>query len=356
MKKAHLFTTSLLILLIPLTGIAETVYDQPYLGEFPQGWFKDRYSVSAWQLQAASDLASVVRRSDLVVLGESERVAVAPESDDHITIYDTDVKVLKIYKGSLRAAKLRLRFPASATGIEDSAKHVFFLKTTATGFEVLKSSYIFSRGIGYDNHMRLFGAIDSGEDVGIDVINYLATSALPEALDQHLENEYFNGSTYAAVHMAFATRPKYGSNVLKLAVSDAERKRFDIGLFGLAAYGLAVENKQENWRIMLESIPTSPSYGRLPESIVFDLAANFGGPDAAEIIQGVVSSKPELAVSAAFALSKIGGRRSRAVIKSWLKDSVLSNREEKISNGWNVQRRAFSSLFAEALARSSGQK
>jgi hypothetical protein len=43
------------------------------------------------------------------------------------------------------------------------------------GYQVLKASYIFPRGQGYDNFMRIFGAYDCSENVGTDVINYLKT-------------------------------------------------------------------------------------------------------------------------------------------------------------------------------------
>jgi len=97
------------------------------------------------------------------------------ESSDRIIIYDANVKILKTFKNKPTNTFLHLEFKASATSIENNSKHIFFLKQMKDGYQVLKASYIFPRGQGYDNFMRIFGAYDCSENVGTDVINYLKT-------------------------------------------------------------------------------------------------------------------------------------------------------------------------------------
>jgi hypothetical protein len=286
------------------------------------------------------------------VIGESENISIAPGSDDRTTIYASTVRILKTYKGAVRVSRLKLTFRAVTTGIETSAKHLFFLRKVANGFEVIKSSYIYPTGHGYPgNHIRLFGATNSREDLGLDVIRYLANSKISKRLGELLKEEYRTGSRYAAVRLALATQPIYGGSVLRRAVQETERATFDIHDYGLAAYGLAIEKKKENWQLLLDNIPAPLGYGRVAESIVFDLAANFGGRDAAAAIKDAVRTKPSLAVSGAFALSKIGGAEARDTIENWLRDPALSERNERISSGWTTEKRTFSSLFREALRR-----
>lgn len=348
----------IIIFLLFVQGFAETTYDQPYLGEFPD-FFRERFSALALKQKAATNLATIVQQSDLIILAESEKISEALESSDRITIYDANVKILKIFKGEPTNTSLHLKFKASATGIENNSKHIFFLKQTKDGYEVLKASYIFPRGQGYDNFMRIFGAYDCSENVGVGVINHLVTLKIPVNIEENLTNEYLSenwGKMYSAVHMASVTAPVIGNSVLKMAVSVKERKRFDIDLYGTAAYGLAVQQKQDNWRVILENIPSFEGNGRVAESIAFDLAATFGDENVIPTIKDLVSEKPELAVSAAFALSKIGGKEARLIIENWLKNTELSKREEIIYSGWNQRKTNFSALFREALEKMNTSK
>ncbi|MEP7036808.1 MAG: hypothetical protein ABI891_00555 [Acidobacteriota bacterium] len=282
---------------------------------------------------------------------EANKIVEAPESSDGNTFYDANVKILKVFKGESINEFLNLKFKPFTTGIEKGAKHIFFLKKRGKGFEVLKSSFIYPRGQGFDNHMVLFGSIVCSEDVGLDVIKYLATLDVPLNIEARLVNEYSNSDAYSAIHIASATAPVFGNSVLKKAVSEKERKRFDIDLYGTAAYALAIQQNQDNWREILDNIPHFKGYGRVAESIAFDLAANSGDEKVISIIKDVVSRKPELAVSAAFALSKIGGKEAQSVIENWLKDKKLSEREELISKGWTQRKITFSELFKEALEK-----
>jgi hypothetical protein len=353
MKIAFAFIFSLLLLFIPVNGFVETVYDQPYLGEFPT-FVADRFSTRAWKKNAESNLAALVRQSDLIVVAESKEIVEAPESTDRLTFYDANVRILKVVKGKPTNADLRLKFRAFTTGIGIGSRHIFFLRETREGFEVLRSSFVYPRGQGFDNHMVLFGSTICSEKVGIAVIMFLANQNGPQDLEQSLTNEYLSDQwdkTYSAVHLASATAPAFGASVLTMAVVEKERKRFDIDLYGTAAYALALQRKQENWQIMLENIPVVQGGGRMAESIAFDLAANFGDEGTVRVIRDVVAGKPELAVSAAFALSGIGGKKARSVIEDWLRDPALSKRAERISTGWTTRTETFSTLFAEALEK-----
>jgi len=352
------FVICVLLLFFPVKGFAETIYDQPYLGEFPD-FFRERFSALALKQKVATNLATIVQQSDLIILAETEKISEALESSDRIIIYDANVKILKTFKNKPTNTFLHLEFKASATSIENNSKHIFFLKQMKDGYQVLKASYIFPRGQGYDNFMRIFGAYDCSENVGTDVINYLATLRLPVNIEENLINEYLSedwGKMYSAVHMASATAPVTGNSVLKMAVSVKERKRFDIDLYGTAAYSLAVQKRQDNWRVILENIPSFEGNGRVAESVAFDLAATFGDENVIPIIKDLVSEKPEFAVSAAFALSKIGGKEARLVIETWLKNTELSKREELISSGWNQRKTNFSTLFREALDKMNTSK
>ena len=346
----------LLLLFIPLKSFAENIYNQPYLGAFPD-LYKEKFSAAAWKQKTSANLAEIVRQSDLIILAKTERIAKAIESTDRITIYDADVKILSTYKGKAITETLSLKFEASATGIENGSKHIFFLKQSADNTKLLKASFIFPRGEGYDNHMRIIGAFDCSEDVGIAVINYLITRKLPIDLEERLINEYLSdewGKMYTAVHLAFATSPAIGTSVLKRAVSVKERKRFDLELYGIAAFGLAIERKAENWRTLLENIPSFEGAGRMPESIAFDLAATFGDETTVPVIKEVIAKKPELAVSAAFALSRIKGKEAKSLVESWLSNEQLGKREELISNGWVQQKINSSILFKIALEEMEG--
>lgn len=343
------------LLLSSINIFGETTYDQPYLGEFPE-IFRDRFSVSAWKKQAENNLAVIVQKSDLVVMTEADNIFESPESRDRNTIYDTNVKILKVFKGKPTNRFLHLKFKANTTGIEKGAKHIFFLKENEQGFEVIKSSFIYPRGQGFDNHMVLFGSIVCSEDVGVDIIKYLAAANVPQNIEERLTDEYLNGDSYSAIHLASATAPLIGNSALKKAVSENERKRFGIDLYGTAAYALAIQQNQNNWREILENIPHFEGYGRVAESIAFDLAANFGDEKVIPVIKDVVSRKPELAVSAAFALSKIGGNEAKSTIENWLKNPELSNREEVISSGWGQRKTTFSILFKEALEKMNTSK
>lgn len=346
MKIKFTFVISVLLLL-SVQGFAETIYDQPYLGEFPD-FFRERFSALALKQKAEDNLAVIVQQSNLIVMTEANNITEALESGDRNTIYNANVKILKIIKGQPTDKFLNLKFRAFTTGIEKGAKHIFFLKQTEKGIEVLKSSFIYPRGRGFDNHMVLFGSIVCSEDVGVDIIKYIATLDVPLNIEERLVKEYTNGNAYSAIHIASATAPVIGNSVLRRAISEKERKRFDIDLYGIAAYTLAIQQKQDNWREILENIPP---FERVAESIAFDLAATFGDERVIPVISDVVSQKPELAVSAAFALSKIGGKEAQSVIQTWLKDTKLSEREELISNGWMQRKTNFSVLFKEALEK-----
>jgi len=350
MKIKFIFVICILLFLFPITSFAETIYDQPYLGEFPD-FFRERFSALALKQKAESNLAVIVQQSDLIVLTEANKIIEAPESSDRNIIYDANVKILEIIKGKPTGIVLNLKFRAFTTGIEKGARHIFFLKQTKKGIEVIKSSFIYPKGQGFDNHMVLFGSVVCSEDVGIDVVKYLAMHNVPINIEERLVSEYLNSDAYSAVHIATATAPVIGNSVLKMAVSVKERKRFDIDLYGTAAYALAIQQKQDNWREILENIPYFEGNGRVAESIAFDFAATFGDENIVPIIKEVVFKKPELAVSAAFALSKIGGKEAQAVIETWLKDTKLSEREELISSGWQQRKSNFSVLFREALRK-----
>ncbi len=244
---------------------------------------------------------------------------------------------------------LRLEFKAFTTGITEGARHLFFLKKSGTGYEVLKSSYIFPEGQGYDNYMRLFGAMDCSEDLGVDVVTYLVKPARVKQFDARLLAEFRNRSGYCAVHMASAISPDFGVPVLHAVVGVRDPWLFDIDIYGTVAYGLAIQNKSDYWVLILENIPVSASYGRIAESIAFDLAANFGDANTVSVIKAVVEKKPELAVSASFALAKIGGSEARATIEMWIRNPELSKREEKISNGWTQRTEPFPNLLKQAL-------
>lgn len=338
------------LVLVSGKAFGETVYDQPYLGELPPH-LRGRFSASVWEKSAGKELKSIVERSDIIVLAESMTLGERVDSTTGFTTYHSDVRALRFYKGTLNNRPIRLKFRAFTTGIEKGARHLFFLKESVDGYEVLKSSYVFPKGQGYDNYMRLFGAIDCSEDLGVDLVAYLVSRNRAKQFDARLLGEYRNISTYCAVHIASATSPVFGDPVLQAAVAVHDRRLFDIDIYGTAAYALAIQKKSDYWVLILENIPVSASYGRIAESIAFDLAANLGDADTVSVIKAVVEKKPELAVSASFALAKMGGSEAQATIAMWIRDPELSKRKEKISSGWLQRTEHFSVLFEQALVR-----
>ncbi|MGB7068827.1 MAG: hypothetical protein WBD22_04985 [Pyrinomonadaceae bacterium] len=351
MKIAFTLVLYFLTLFIPIVGLGENLYDQPYLGEFPEH-LRDLYSAASLKKKASNNLTATVSQSDLIILAESESFEEAIGFSGGFTVYESKVKVLRIFKGDLTETSLTLNFVASATGIGKGSRHVLFLKRTKDSFSVLKASFVFPWGKGYDNYMRIFGAYDCSEDLGIDVIDYLANSKIAIDLEGRLEREYSSedwGKRYCAVHFAAAASPAFGIRVLLQVASVKDKKRFDSDVFGTAAYSLAVQKNSNYWKLMLENVPSFPGRGRVEESTIFDLAANFGDEKTVYVIRDVVSQRPEFAVSAAFALSRIGGKNAKAVIESWLANEELAKREERISTGWTQRVTDFSTLFRQAL-------
>lgn len=348
------FIGYIFILFLPLIALGETVYDQPYLGGFP-AFYAERFSVSAWRKAESEGLAKVIADSNLIVLAEAESIVQGTETSERSTVYEANVRILQTLKGKAPKSELFLKFTPYTTGLDKGARHIFFLKVSNSGVTVLKSSYIFPPGQGYDNHMRLFGAIDCSADLGSDVISYLISGKSPNNIDERLAKEYTSRSSYSAVHMAAALSPVFGRPVLTKVVAESNPQGFDPDLYGVAAYTLARQNP-EYLRVILDNIPLTKNYGRIPESIGFDIAANVGNEDTVLIIRDLVSRKPEFAVSAAFALSRIGGEAAGLVIDGWLKDPNLANRKERIFNGWTDRVESYSSLFQEAQRKMRGSE
>lgn len=332
---------------------AETIYDQPYLGVWPYAFLRELYSAEALRQQAANNLAAIVQQSDLIILAGAGKFKEIKSLDQtgRTEFYEGDFVPIKIFKGRANVTSFHLKFKPSATGIKSNARHIFFLKKDAGTFKVLKASYIYPKGKGYDNHIRITGYIDGSADVAIDVIKYLIDRKARADLNARMMDEYMSenwGKMSSAVFMASSTAPAVGIPVLKKMVSVYDRKRFDLWLYGTAAYALALQQRRDTWQALLENIPSGDGYDRVPESIAFDLVAVIADKEIIPLLKEIVSKKPDLAVSAAFALSNIGGQEARRVIESWTRDEQLTGRETLISNGRGYKR-SFGELFKKAL-------
>jgi hypothetical protein len=355
-KKSLVVMLVIYILCCPGLILAETTYNQPYLGVWENDFLRNRYSAEALKQQAVDNLAFIIRQSDLIILASTENFKEVKSFDEknHIAFYEGDFKLIEALKGKINVTSLHLRFEPSATSIEGAARHIFFLKKSGKAFKVLKASYIFPNGQGYDNHIRLIGAYDCSADVAIDTIKYLISQKVPVGLDTRLMDEYMSEKwmkMYSAVSMAASTAPDVGNPVLKKVVSTTDRKRFDLQLYGTAAYALARQQKRDTWQAILENIPSMQGYERVPESIAFDLVATIADERIIPLLKEIVAKKPDLAVSTAFALSHIGGKEARRVVESWLVDEQLSRRETVISNGWMSYKKNFGELFKQALGQ-----
>jgi len=331
--------TLLLSLLLGIAGtcLAQTAYDQPFLGEWPKG-YRAKYAAEVWQHLAANDLATVVKQSDLILVGTAETLTELKSQLDKDTIefYEGDIKPTETLKGKPDAAKLHLKFAPSAVGLAAGARHLFFIKQAGAEYEVLKACFLYPEGEGYDNRIRLIDHIDCSTDLALDTIRYLVNGKIPPNYEKRLMAEFMNENymfTLSAAHMA-AAAPAAGMAVLKLAVSGVENRKFDTQIYGIAAHALARHNQPESWRVLLESIPNPKGFDNIAEAIAFDLLAVMGSDKTLPTVQAVIAKHPNFAVSAAFALSRMGTKDARAALETWIANPALATRTINVPPDW----------------------
>jgi len=156
---------------------------------------------------------------------------------------------------------------------------------------------------------------------------------------------------YSAVVMAATSAPDVGNDVLVEMVSVKDRKRFDLHLYCIAAEALAAKKGDKGLRVLLGNTPRFLGTGRIAESVVFDLVATHGTDNVVPDVMALVNKKP---ASAAFALAGIKGESSRKAIASLVSDDKLTQRTEKISDGWSERTERVEILLGKALSAHAG--
>ncbi|MBC8871577.1 MAG: hypothetical protein H8E44_19300 [Planctomycetes bacterium] len=355
MLKAIKHTTLVLLLAQQSQALAESNYDQPYLGVWPESY--RRFSAEHLRLQAEQGLAGKVKKADVIIVGAAHNLREIKVSVpvERIQSYEADVTALRVVKGELNGRQLHLKFTPSATSIEDGAEHVFLLETLkGKGPTVIEAWYVYRESY---NVMRVVGAYNCSKDVGMEMLQHLVSGKHNPALASKLIAEYRSdswGKVYSAVVMAAAATPEIGKDVLIEMVSVKDRKRFDLHLYCVAAEALAAKQGDKGLRALLDNIPQFLGTGRIAESVVFDLVATYGTENVVPDVAALVKQKPAFAVSAAFALGGIEGESSRRAIVSLLGDKQLIQKTEKISDGWSQRRERVDVLLKKALSSHDG--
>ncbi len=118
-----------LVLVLQDHILAESNYDQPYLGVWPKTY--SRFSAEHLRTQAEQGLAGKVKKADVILVGAAHSLREIKVSDsvERVQFYEADVKVMQVIKGESNSRQVHLKFVPSATSIEDGAEHVFLLKT-----------------------------------------------------------------------------------------------------------------------------------------------------------------------------------------------------------------------------------
>src|SRR5262245_61726934 len=136
---------------------AETIYDQPYLG--------DRVAKTP-----SRELASQIASADLIVLGRTTKL-VEGSSGSAARIAAT-VTPVEVWKGTKPSADLDLEWNASATSLSAGSMHVLLIRNDPTP-RVIREMYVH---VPPHDLMRSYGALDGGKDATFRVIKALISS------------------------------------------------------------------------------------------------------------------------------------------------------------------------------------
>lgn len=227
MLKAIRRATLVLLFALQSPALAESNYDQPYLGVWPKSY--RRFSAEHLRMQAEQGLAGKVKKADVIVVGAAHNLREVRVSEpvERIQFYEADVKVLRVVKGDWDSRQVHLKFTPSATSIEDGAEHVFLLEARkGQPPTVIEAWYVYPESY---NLMRVVGAYNCSKNVGMEVLEHLVSGKHNPTLPSKLIAEYRSdswGIMYSAVVMAAAASPEIGKDVLVEMVSVKDRKRF----------------------------------------------------------------------------------------------------------------------------------
>ncbi len=347
----NLWLTGGIVLVLSTCTWAERIYDRPYLGKLGRPW--DRFSARSLAAQAREGLPGVVAAADLIILGTAQGLrelrSGQPPDPDRVEAQEATVRVTRVLKGKTEQNEFKLRWIPSATGIRDGARHVFFLKLRKSADPLVqRAMYLYPQR---PSTMRMVGLYNCSEDTGLAVLDHLINGTRPTGLPKKLLAEYQSSSygyMYSGAVMAASVRIEIGQEVLKRVIAERRRGRFNFDLFSTAAHALAAKKGDEGLKLLLGNIPAPPGYGRMAESMVFDLVAAYGTTKLVPYLVKFARENPRYGVSAAFALVGIGGHQARQGIQALLADPAVSKRTE-ILRDFGTRRVPAADLLRQAL-------
>jgi len=316
----------LLIVLSSAMATAESIYDQPYLGD-------------SLANPPTRELASQIAAADLIIIGRTTKIS--EQSAGAGARLAATVTSVEVWKGTKPPGDLDLEWTPSATSLTAGSMHVLLIKHDPARL-VLREMYVH---VPPHDLMRAFGAMDGGKDASFRVIKALIRpKASRSGLADELKREVKAGGqrSQTAVRLAIELDASDSIPALTEIVSTRGDSYSD------AAYALVRLAGVKGVRTLLDSLPATKSSDRVQETHAFAAIAAAGGRAAVPLVADFGRKQPRFRVSAAFALAKLGGKTARKQIETWIADPA-SSATERIFNGWTTHEPTRAELYRKAL-------
>jgi len=311
----------------PAAAHAETIYDQPYLGD---------HAVAP----PARELAGLCGRAELVFVGTTRTLA-ATAGDGR---YAASVAIDRVLKGGPGEERLDLSWSPSATGIDAGSQHLFFVAGPAESPVVLKEMYIQPGESGF---IRAYGYLDGDTESTLAVVEALLHPDRPRGAAAELLLADAEGTDFQRRQTAARLALELGTAEVVPALAALVRTENDV-FEALAAELLRLAGV-DRLDDVLAAVLTAPFASRWTESRAFAAIASTGGSDFVEPLAAFGDAHAELRVSCAFALAGIGDASSSAALGRWIADAEADGSTEHVDRLDGGQRPR-SDLLREALA------
>jgi hypothetical protein len=312
---------------------AETIYDQPYLGDPFRGV----------QTAGVYDLAAQVAAADLIVVGRTTRLVEHKDASGNVDRIEATVDPIEVWKGTKPRGKLDLQWEPSATGLSAGSKHVLLIDFRG-GSRVLREMYVHVPP-SFDR-IRAYGYLDGDRDTTFRVIRALIDPKASRAgLSDALLREVKAGEQRAPTAVRLAI--DLGASESIAALTEAVSTRGDV--YVDTAPALVRLAGASGIKTVLDSLHIPKGIDRVLETHAFAAIAAAGGATAVPIVSDFGTKHPRFRVSAAFALARLGGPSARKQIEAWLAEPS-SAAKERMSNGWTDREPTRAELYREALA------
>lgn len=306
---------------------AETIYDQPYLG--------DRLASPPRR-----ELAAQIAAADLIVVGRTRRLVEHPGGAGGAARIEATVDPLEVWKGKRPGGGLALEWTPSATSLSVGSTHVLLVELGRSS-RVLREMYVHAPPYG---RMRTFGAMDGDKEATFRVVRALIDPKAPRAgLSDVLLREARARGQRGATAARLAIELDASDSIAALTEIVANRGED----YADAAYTLVRLSGAPGIRAVLDSLRGARGPDRIHETDAFAAIAAVGGAAAVPIVSDFGAKHLQFRVSAAFALAKLGGPDARKQIDAWLADPS-SAAKERISTGWTVEEPARAELYRRA--------